>query len=335
MADDRRNPKYSPYRQAQLDARARQNALTQESLARIDRALAAFASELSASIIGLGDTPTDILRRQAVAKATAIIDGTLKPRLAFLLGQAVTANRAVAFGDILQLQNNATLAVAAAHDIPNALLGGVTAPSVSMAGAWESLGKGAATWKSLLFKYAGDASADVQQIVTTALLSGMGADELAKRLRPYVKGAEPFQRAFAATGEVKDKLLANPAFRRSAQMLRYNADRIAFSETQNARAEAETQAFAADPFVGAVRWTLSPFRGTQRQPDACDGLAETDFYGLGEGIYPVDKVPFSPHPYCRCERVPVTRGLDDVGKPKPSPPINPHVAVRGVGCGDG
>lgn len=298
MADDRRNPKYSPYRQAQLDARARQNALTAESLQRIDVALAAFASELSATLVGLGDTSTDLLRRAAVTKALVILQGTLQPRLTYLLAGAVTGQRAAAFSDILELQNQASLAVAAAHEIPNNLLGGITAPAVTMAGAWESLGTGAATWKTLLARYAGDAVKDVQQIVTTALLSGMGPDELAKRLRPYVQGAEPFQQAFANTGEIKDKLLNNPAFKRSAALLRYNADRIAFSETQNARGEAETQAFAADPFIAAVKWTLSPNRGTQRWPDACNGLAETDFYGLGAGVYPVDKVPFSPHPFC-------------------------------------
>jgi hypothetical protein len=48
-------------------------------------------------------------------------------------------------------------------------------------------------------------------------------------------------------------------------------------------------------------------------------LAENDFYGLGPGVYPVHAVPLPPHPFDRCERVPITRPLERANDPKPAP----------------
>lgn len=244
-------------------------------------------------------------------------------RLKDLLQVAVSTGRQTSFDAILGIQNDATLAVARATDIPNNLLGAVRTPNVTMAGAWESLGTGSATWKTLLSRYSDGAVDDVQRVVTVSMTAGVSPDELAKRLRPYVRGAETLPQAMKGVDGLSDRdlaqLLNNPATAQSAKMLRHNAARIAFSEVHNARGEAEVQAFAADPFVNAVRWQLSPNRGTQTEPDVCDALADSDFFGLGKGVYPVTKVPVSPHPWDRCERVPVTRPLSEVDRPKPNP----------------
>ncbi len=331
---DKRNPKNSAYRAAQLAARERSHSLSVTSVQRIDTALLQFANDLEKALLSLGSTDTEEQQRRAIQRALQLVNTQVLPRVEGLLQGAVAESRRVAFSDILAIQTQAAEAVALAHDIPNNLLGGIRAPAVSMAGAWESLGSGAATWKTLLAKYSRNAAEDVQLVVTNALLSGMGAEELAKRLRPYVRGAEPFQQAFKGAGELTNKMLRNPAFKQQARQLRYNAARIAFSETQNARAEAETQSYAADPMVSAVRWELSPFRGTQDSPDACDGLAFTDWYGLGPGIYPVTKVPINPHPFCRCERVPVSRPSSEAGLPKPNPARLANPILKGMGCGD-
>ncbi len=55
--------------------------------------------------------------------------------------------------------------------------------------------------------------------------------------------------------------------------MRYNAERIAFSEIANTRREAEVQAGLRDPAIKAYRWLLSPDRGSQVEPDECDALA--------------------------------------------------------------
>ena len=254
-------------------------------------------------------------------------------QLAPVLARAVSSGRATAFGEILGLQQQAALAVAKQVGVPNGALGAILAPNVSMAGVWESLGKGAATWRTVLGSHVLSAADDAQRVVTAALLGGTGPDELARRLRPYLQGSEPFREAFKGAGDWTNAMLRDAGFAEDARKLRYNADRIAYSEIHNARSEAEVQAFAADPFVAAVRWTLSPNRGTLRGPDACDGLAESDLYGMGAGVYPVTDVPIAPHPWCSCERLPIARDPSQVGLPKPTGTFNPNALIKGTGCG--
>jgi hypothetical protein len=51
----------------------------------------------------------------------------------------------------------------------------------------------------------------------------------------------------------------------------------------------------------------------------CDVLAESDFYGYGPGMYPPDKWPLAPHPFCACSQAgPVLfRPPSEWGTPKP------------------
>jgi hypothetical protein len=245
-----------------------------------------------------------------------------KAELTRAMETSVATGRDTAFAEIVNIHKNATLYVAEAQGIPMALLGAVTRPALTLAGTWEALGKGAQTWQTLIRGYGNKAVDEAQRIVTTALVQGMSPDELAKRLRPYVQGAEPFRKAFkGAKSEITNAMLNDPRFEQDAMKLRYNADRIAFSEIENARSEAEIQAFASDPFVKGVRWTLSENRGTQESPDACDVLADTDYYGMGKGVYPVTKVPARPHPFCRCIAEPVSRPSSEMHLPKPNPSL--------------
>jgi hypothetical protein len=76
----------------------------------------------------------------------------------------------------------------------------------------------------------------------------------------------------------------------------------------------------AAPQVRAVQWMLSTFRGSPKyRPDECDILALQDFYGLGPGVYPVDKVPNLPHLNDLCYLRSVTRPFAEFGEPKPNP----------------
>ena len=319
-------PPKDAYRKATEAARARSWSLRLESLRRLDNALLDYAEQLQVS---LGVLPPDKMRA-AEKMSKVILD--LRTKLEKKMADAVSQNRTLAFNDVLELQREATTKVFMDQSVDARLLKQIQVPNLTMAGQWEALGKGAATWRTLLHGYVKDAAADAQHVVTQALLQGMSPDELSKRLRPYVLGAESFQQAFKGAGEITDAMLKDPVQTGAAKRLRYNADRIAFSEIHNARGEAELQAFAQDPFVASVRWQLSPNRGKVRAPDACDGLAKTDFFGLGAGIYPVTQVPTFPHPFCRCERVPVPRGIEDMHKPKPNPHRKANVKVQGTGC---
>lgn len=319
MAAERRRPPFVPYRTAQTQARAAANHLRTENLQRIDAVLESYIQDWTRYLHQL--PRNELNRRRRVETGETIrVAQTMRAKLTGSLERAIATGRGASFDEILAIQRDATLEIAKAQGIPDRLLGAVRVPRLSMAGSWEALGTGAATWRTLTQRYAGAAVQEAQTLVTKALLQGMHPEELSRRLRPYVSGSESLLEAFGSAEEM-NKHLRDPAFTGDAKRLRYNADRIAYSEVHNARAEAELQAFVADPLVAAVRWTLSPDRGKLAGPDACDALAQSDCYGLGTGVFPVTRVPAPPHPFDRCERVPVPRDPSQAGEPKPDPPM--------------
>ena len=308
-----RRPEFSPYRKAQARARRRVNRLSEDTVRAVSRELRAFADDVRKGVMELPAraTQVDIARRAAE---------DLEKRLTKTVGEARTA----AFEDIREVWANAAEELAEAQGIPRAALGAVYNPPITIVGAYEALGHPSMTWKTLLPEYAKRAATDIDGIVSRALARDVSPNKLARRLAPYVRGSEDFSGAFSPLSvELKELRSTDPTLRNAGAKMMHNARRIAFSETHNARGEAETQHYAADPMVRAVAWRLSPDRGTLAGPDECDGMANSDFYGLGEGMYPVDNVPMTPHPWDRCERVPVTRdyreAFDERGKPRTKP----------------
>ena len=84
---------------------------------------------------------------------------------------------------------------------------------------------------------------------------------------------------------------------------RYNAERIARTETARAYADGQMLRYKDDDDVVALKWVLS-----SRHPryDICDFYANADLYGLGKGVYPKDKFPTLPaHPHCMCRISPI------------------------------
>jgi hypothetical protein len=300
----------SLYRSAQAAVRRRLGALQVETARTIQQSLSTFSQEIARSLSSAGSV--DILRARV---ATQRIIADASRRLQKKIELAVRDQRDVAFREVQEIMTKAQLAAAEAVGVRGAVMGAIRTPPISMIGAFEGLGS-AQTWRTLIQNSVRRSAIEANAIVSRALLEGMGPDELARRLRLYVTGSEPFQEAF---GDKVDLRRVPAALRGQAGQMQYNAERIAFSEYQAARHEAEVQAWIADPLVESVQWTLSPKRGTQVTPDECDLLATTDFYGMGAGIFPVDKVPPNPHPWCRCELLPVTRPTDEMRRAKPSP----------------
>jgi len=252
-------------------------------------------------------------------------------RLSDKLLSHIEGGRTATFKEVQSVWRLATVRAAEAAKALELPLGAVTAPQISLYGAYESLGA-APTWKTLVPRYVNAAAADVDAIVRASIMKGVSPDKLARALRPYVQGYKEFDVAFGELGvDIHDlRELARQAFEgdpravralrsEAARKLRHNAERISFSETYNARAEAEVQHYAADPLVEAVIWRLADDRGEITGPCECDVLATNDFYGLGAGVYPVTEVPFPPHPWDRCERVPKARKEKDYGTAKPTP----------------
>lgn len=308
------------YREAQLAARAVAGSVSVDAAKALEKELKAYGARIAAQLAAL---PKGAAQAKALDASRQIILHS-----AYLLHSKLTAaiaeQRRVSFEDVSSVWETANgMALMAADDVAGALVGGVKLPGLTLAGAYENLGGAAHGWKTRLQGYVQDSAIEADAIVRTALLEGMGPEELAKRLRPYLSGAEEFYEAFGGEGAaaVRAKLanLQNlPAHLRGAsRKLQSNARRIAYSEIWNARAEADLTAMARNPLVAAIKWTLSPWRGQLDGPDVCDALALNDFYGLGPGVYPLDAVPLPPHPYDRCERVPVLRPPEHAHLPKP------------------
>lgn len=87
----------------------------------------------------------------------------------------------------------------------------------------------------------------------------------------------------------------------------YSAMRLGRTELNNAFHATSVQAYDANPFVHAAKWTLS---GSHPREDVCDELAESDADKLGAGVFKVEHIPSKPHPNCLCFTTAITIGQD-------------------------
>lgn len=78
--------------------------------------------------------------------------------------------------------------------------------------------------------------------------------------------------------------------------IKYNALRLARTETNNAYRTAHALGAKNSTIVKGIKWNLSH---SHPEPDICDEWATQDLYGLGPGVYPPDKLPPG-HPQCLC-----------------------------------
>ena len=81
---------------------------------------------------------------------------------------------------------------------------------------------------------------------------------------------------------------------------RYQARIVARHESVEAFRDAAKKQAAAQPWVVALRWTLS---GSHPKEDICDVLAQQDLHGFGPGGYPIESTPDTPHTSCLCSLV--------------------------------
>lgn len=302
----------SPYELARARARARQHTLLAEQAALIERALLKRIEEIRRLIRTASPSAA-----RALLSSQAMLERQQKELLKDMT-EALKEGRGLSFKETLKIWEKAGDAYAEARGIADSDIGRLRAAPISMMQAFEAVSP-AQAWVTLR-RDAFDSASEASAIFRQAMLEGKTPDAIAKSLRRYVVGSEGIDKIFPKDGEIDLRGLS-AAQRGATRRMKFNAERIAFSEMHNARAEAEIQHFINDPFIVAVRWKLSPNRGAQTTPDECDYLASADFYGLGPGVYPVDSVPPPPHPFDRCEREPITRPSSQIGNPKPTPSL--------------
>jgi hypothetical protein len=302
------------YANAAQRARALAGSLTETLTAQLADDLDLFARTVLAELSALhADTPAE--RRRAIEASHAVILRSAQLLDATMAG-AIAAQRSLAFTDVLTIQSEAS---ALAARSAGASFGAVRIPRLNLYAVYNG---NAHDWQTTLRAYIDNAAAELDRLIRTALLQGIRPADLARQLRPYVQGAETFYQAFKGRDEAMQAMRKAwtklpEDLRGAAKTIHYNARRIAESEMHTAYGNAVKTSGLADPLVEGYVWTLSPDRGSARIPDACDGLAQSDFYGGGPGWYPKTKVPDWPHPWCRCSLFPTLRPFANADTPLP------------------
>lgn len=326
-------PDPEAYREALVASRELVLELREEQAERIAEALEAFADGLEQAyeqeFSGMRAAGLD--NEAALRRSEEIVRSQAEAMLE-VLTRSTEQNRTASFDRVLQVWGDTAEQIAASNDIDLSEFGGVRSSPVTLMGQYEAVGA-AENWRTLLRAHVENAASEANRIIRTGMAEGVHATELSRRLRRYAEGSEELDEFFddvqTATGEVKKIDLRQNIpddLQGAVQQMRFNADRIAASEIQNARSEAEIQHFGRDPMVEAISWRLSPIH---EDIDECDSLARNDFYGMGPGVYPVFRCPPPPHPFDMCEKITVTRRPQEFGEPKPHPGLqqNPQDVV--------
>lgn len=146
---------------------------------------------------------------------------------------------------------------------------------------------------------------DMGVILEKAIATKKSAFEFAKDIEKYV---DP---------EAKKPWDWGKVYPNTRRQIDYNAQRLARTSINHAFFLANVRSSLRNPFVECMHWELSS-EHYERQvkrwgEDICDINAQSDWYDLGAGNYPADKIPL-PHPQCLCKQYPViVKSLDEVG----------------------
>jgi hypothetical protein len=145
----------------------------------------------------------------------------------------------------------------------------------------------AALFKTVMKRHLEDAVPALDQMITSAVARGVSSRTLTNDVARLLSGDDI---AYDTYGVGKAEMEGLRSVYADARM-------IAVSEINNALREANARLLSASRTIEAAKWSLS---SAHPKVDACDTLAESDFYGLGPGIYVVSAWPFAPHPHCGC-----------------------------------
>ena len=87
----------------------------------------------------------------------------------------------------------------------------------------------------------------------------------------------------------------------------FAAMRVARNELSELYFTTSIKDYMENPYIEAVQWLLANNRLKMYEDECdCNDIAYEDVYGLGRGIYPLDKVPDRPHVMCLCTIAPIT-----------------------------
>lgn len=196
--------------------------------------------------------------------------------------------------DIVAIHQRVTLGIAAGAGLAGSRVAGVAArfdQAAVRAAAIVASRRPAASFATLYRRHLLEAAPALDRLLTAAVVQGMSSRRLARDIATLLGGGTDLSATALGVGDLD-----------GLRSLRFDARRIAVSETNTALREASAQALDASGLVEAVQWTRSGRHDAipHLAPDECDVLAEVDFYGLGPGWYAPALFPVAPHPFCAC-----------------------------------
>lgn len=290
------------YITAILRVRAQGLILTRATLAELDRALRLALRSLIASKPG---DPITAARAEQLRRETLALLDEINRQLAQMVvgGSSQVTNLATLLHGRVLVRTLTERGMGLA--LQRQLLRRVNVRAAAVIAARRP---NAALFETLFRRHLLHAAADLDRLLTAGVATGRSSRALARDIAELLLGRP---------GNLHPYGLPRTALP-GLRSVRYDAHRIARTEINTAWREANAIQLDASPVVAGVAWQLS---GNHPAPDECDILADTDFYGLGPGIYPTSRWPLAPHPHCECYqgRV-VLRNPSEWTSPKPPAP---------------
>ena len=160
--------------------------------------------------------------------------------------------------------------------------------------------------KKSIWKYSEKNKGDLNYIIARGLAEQKDFKSICDDLVKYV---DPSQRKDYAW----KRLYPNAS---NKTRVDYNAQRLLRTSINHAFFNQNIYNAKRNPYAEGIQWELSAEHFNRQVkrfgPDVCDDYAGQDNYGLGRGVFPVDKVPI-PHACCMCYQYSViTKDLDEI-----------------------
>ncbi len=182
---------------------------------------------------------------------------------------------------------------------------------------------GAKDYQSVIKRKLNDMAKDVDAIINSAIVRGVSAERASQELTAVLISKDSsgdLQKLVSNNRLTKSKLNQalkegdiSPSSYKRARRAFYDSKRIMVTEINTAYREADIQSQYRSPVVKGTKWNLS---GRHVVADICDIYADSDLFGLGEGVYPTGNYPGTPHPFCGCFPTAVLADIEDWGNPK-------------------
>jgi len=123
-------------------------------------------------------------------------------------------------------------------------------------------------------------------------------ERLAQAEAPTQRLKKSYQNVINVSRGTSEQALNKAMDRAIRAKSRFNSERIARTEIAKAYSQGQYQGAIDDPDVVGIRYRLS---SRHAQFDICDFNTEANLFGLGKGVYPLNKLPRYPfHPHCTC-----------------------------------